>query len=424
VTAPVVLLILASGAAWESSALGRLDVDPGVVVLRRCVDVADLVAAASAGQADVAVVAIDSPGLDFAAVDHLRRSQVRVLSVVAAASADEQGRRSSRLGIQASISDDQIADLAAAVRETEVAPVPEAGPGAPEPAPPAGVRGYVIAVWGPAGAPGRTTLAVALAAELAARGRRTTLVDADPYGGAVAQQLGVLDEVSGLLAAARLSGSGLMESRFASVQRAMGEHLTVVTGLPRADRWAEVRPGAVDELLQVASSQGDVVVDTGFSLEADAAEPSARPSRNQATLAAIGQADEVVVVGSADPVGLARLVRGLAELGEVAHGAAVRVVVNRMRPSLGWSESDVRGLVEGILPLTGLHFLPDDRHAADLALVGGRTLVESADSPLRRAVAEVVDTIAPATAAAADGRRSRRRGARVRPRRAGRARRP
>ena len=78
----VVVLILASGAAWESAALGLLEREPGVVVLRRCVDVPDLLAAASAGQADVAVVALEAPGLDLAAIDHLRRFEVRPLAIV------------------------------------------------------------------------------------------------------------------------------------------------------------------------------------------------------------------------------------------------------------------------------------------------------------------------------------------------------
>lgn len=423
-TAPVVLLILASGAPWESAALGVLDRDPGVVVLRRCVDVADLLAAASAGQAEVAVVGLDAPGLDVAAIDHLRRSQVRVLSVLPAGPADEHRLRASRLGIRSTLADDRLAELSTAVRQVDVRSDLDAeASDLSEPAAPFDrSNGRVVAVWGAAGAPGRTTVAIGVAAELAARGRSTTLVDADPYGGSVAQQLGLLDEVSGLLAAARLVGGGLMATRFASVARAMGEHLSVVTGLPRGDRWVEVRPGAVDHLLEVAATYGEVVVDTGFSLEADpAGELTARPSRNQATLAALDHADEIVVVGSADPVGLARLVRGLTELDEVVADPLVRVVVNRMRPSLGWAESDVAAIVEGVVPLTGLHFLPDDRVAVDRALIDGRTLVESGDSPLRRAVAGLVDAMAPTTVAPAGGRRGRRRGARVRPRRAGRA---
>jgi MinD-like ATPase involved in chromosome partitioning or flagellar assembly len=409
----VVVLILASGAAWESSVLSALERQPGVVVLRRCVDVPDLLAAASAGQADVAVVALEAPGLDQAAVDHLRRFQVRPIAVVPAGPAEGHQLRAARLGITACLADDRLEDLPAALHEdadeTVLGVEVSEALADDQLAPPGG--GRVIAVWGPAGAPGRTTVAVALAAELAARGRRTTLVDADPYGGAVAQQLGILDEVSGLLAAARLAAGGQLEGRFASVQRALHEHLTVVTGLPRPDRWVEVRSGAVEHLLEVAATQGDVVVDTGFGLESDpSGDFGLRPPRNQMTLASLASADEVVVVGSADPVGLSRLARGLVDLREVLAGAPVRVVVNRMRASLGWSEKDVAGMVEGFARLEGLHFLPDDRPTVDRALVAGRTLAEAGDSPLRRAVADVVDALAPGSV-----------GRRIRPRRAGRA---
>ena len=181
-----------------------------MVVLRRCVDVPDLLAAASAGQADAAVVALEAPGLDQAAVDHLRRFQVRPLAVVPAGPADEHRLRAARLGIATVVADDRLDELPAAVQaadEEADADTVVPDPLADEPPPPPG-GGRVLAVWGPAGAPGRTTVAVAVAAELAARGRRTTLVDADPYGGAVAQQLGILDEVSGLLAAARLAAGG------------------------------------------------------------------------------------------------------------------------------------------------------------------------------------------------------------------------
>ena len=236
----------------------------------------------------------------------------------------------------------------------------------------------MVVVWGPAGAPGRTLVATALAATLAERGLRTTLVDADPYAASVAQQLGVLDEVSGLLSAARLTGDGALASGFASVQRALGDHLTVVTGLPRPDRWVEVRAGVLEHLLEVARTHGQVVVDTGFSLEDDpASDLMTRPGRNQLTLGALDVADEVVVVGSADPVGLARLARGLVELRERRVGAPIRVVVNRMRPTLGWSERDIVGMVEGFSRLAAVHFLPDDRATADRALVSGTSVADS-----------------------------------------------
>jgi MinD-like ATPase involved in chromosome partitioning or flagellar assembly len=270
--------------------------------------------------------------------------------------------------------------------------------------------GRVLAVWGPAGAPGRTTVATGVAAGLATRGVRTTLVDADPYGGSVAQHLGVLDEVSGLLSAARLGADGGLERGFATVQRALGDHLTVVTGLPRPDRWLEVRPGVTEHLLEVARRSGHVVVDTGFSLEDDpAGDLMSRPGRNHLTLAALDVADEVVVVGSADPVGLSRLARGLVDLRDRVPGTPVRVVVNRMRSSLGWTERDIVGMVEGFARLAGVHFVPDDRAAADRALVSGTSVVDQPDSDLARGVAAVAAALVPPTTPDRAGRRRGRR---------------
>ncbi len=202
------------------------------------------------------------------------------------------------------------------------------------------------------------------------------------------------------------------------MQRAVGDHLTVVTGLPRPDRWVEVRAGVVEHLLEVARAHGHVVVDTGFSLEDDpGSDLVTRPGRNHLTLGALDVADEVVVVGSADPVGLARLARGLVELRERRGGAPVRVVVNRMRPTLGWSERDIVGMVEGFSRLAAVHFLPDDRATADRALVSGTSVADLGETELGRAVAAVAEALVPAPSP------HRERRARLRRRTAGRARR-
>ncbi|MCW2773292.1 MAG: hypothetical protein JWN91_1618 [Nocardioides sp.] len=396
----VVVLIVASGAAWEPPALERLGDDPGIVVLKRCVDVDDLLAAATAGQADVAVVGLEAPGLDRSAVDHLRKHGVRPVAIAPGGVTLDGGRlRASRIGIQLVVTDDDLAALPDAVTAAETSTVVRMPRSAPPDGPPvvaAASPGRVVTVWGPAGAPGRTTVAVGLAAEIARRRRRTILVDADPYGGAVAQQLGVLDEVSGLLSAARLATAGQLAERFGSVQRGIDGHLSVVTGLPRADRWVEVRSGSVEHLLEVAREHGEVVVDTGFSLEDDpGSEFGSRPGRNQMTLGALDVADQVVVVGGADPVGLSRLARALVEVRELDGSRAVHVVVNRMRATLGWSERDIAEMVTGFARIAGLHFLPEDQVTTDRALVAGRTLTEVGDSPLSRAVSRLADALAP-----------------------------
>jgi MinD-like ATPase involved in chromosome partitioning or flagellar assembly len=405
----VVVLIVAAGAAWESPVLEVLGRRSGIVVLKRCVDVDELLAASSAGQADAAVVALDAPGLDQAATDVLHRHQVRVVAVSGTGSPDAVRARAARIGVDALAAADDLSEIADLVESggDGLPVVPEADDHVPTA--PSG-SGRIVAVWGPAGAPGRTTLATSAAAELARRGVPTTLVDADPYGGSVAQHLGVLDEVSGLLSAARLTADGELEARFASVPRALGGALAVVTGLPRPDRWVEVRSGVVEHLLEVAATHGHVVVDTGFSLEdALVADLTSRPGRNQLTLGALDVADEVVVVGGADPVGLSRLARGLVELRERCAGTPVRVVVNRMRPSLGWSEREIVGMVEGFARLAGVHFLPDDPAAADRALLTGASVVDERDSGLARGVSQVVDALVPASVPT--HRRQRRRGA-------------
>ncbi|MEO5661680.1 MAG: hypothetical protein ABIR39_00215 [Nocardioides sp.] len=406
----ICVLMMASGAGWESDAFARLNTAGGVVVLKRCVDVDDLLATATSGQADVAVIGLEAPGLDPSAVAHLRRYAVRPVAVVASAVDDlDVLSRSERLGITNLVSADDLESLAEVVSTVEdMADTQVRGlePSAPVVSAPTDEH-RVVAIWGPGGAPGRTTLAVSVAAELARRGGSTVLIDADPYGGGVAQQLGILDEVSGLLSAARLAGAGQLGDRFASTTRAIGDRLTVVTGLPRADRWIEVRATHLESVLDRARELGHVIVDTGFSLEDDpGGDFGARPARNAMTLTALAAADEIVVVGAADPVGLSRLARGLVDLREITGGAPVRVVVNRMRSSLGWSEREIAGMVEGFSRVSGLHFLPEDRSATDRALVAGRSLIEGGDGPLVRALAGVVDAVFPASLAGENPRRT------------------
>ncbi|HEX6150616.1 hypothetical protein [Nocardioides sp.] len=388
----VVVLVLAAGATWESRALTGLSERDDVVVLKRCVDVGDLLATATAGQADVALVALDAPGLDRDAVDHLRGHGVRPVAVLPAGpDLEAASLRATRIGVRAVVADDELAvlpEVVAAGEEPEPTVARETEDRTPDPRQP----GRVVAVWGPAGAPGRTTLATGLAAELG-RTHRTILVDADPYGGAVAQQLGIVDEVSGLLAATRVAATGQLPERFGSVQRSLDHRLSVVTGLPRPDRWVEVRDGVVEHLLEVAAGHGHVVVDTGFCLEPEPASDAGRAGRNTMTLAALRVADDVVVVGSADPVGLSRLARGLVELAETTGRTDPHVVVNRMRPTLGWAEPDIAGMLRSAARVAAIHFLPDDRTAVDRALVAGRSLVEIGDSAVGRAVAGVAAAV-------------------------------
>jgi MinD-like ATPase involved in chromosome partitioning or flagellar assembly len=413
---PAAVLVAAAGSGWEAAALDRIERGPGLLLSKRCVDLTDLLATAAAGLASVAVVSPALPGLDADSVVALRRAGLGVVLVAAPEElADGDTERLRRLGIDHVVATTELDSLAGTLASAGdgATVLDEPVPWDDEPAAGATSRGRLVAVWGPTGAPGRTTVAVGLAGELAAAGHDTLLVDADAYGGAVAQHLGVLDEVSGLLAAARAANAGQLDAtRLSDLARQVRDGLRVLTGLPRPDRWPEVRPAAFDELLErSAELAACTVLDCGFGLEGDPPDPfgPAAPQRNQLTLTAVERADEVVVVGAADPVGLARLARGLVDLRDVVPGIRPRVVVNRTRPSLGWSDREIRGMVEGFVTPLEVHFLPDDRAAADRALMAGRTLAESGDSPLRTAVTALAREVAGERPVASSRRRLRRR---------------
>jgi len=144
-------------------------------------------------------------------------------------------------------------------------------------------------------------------------------------------------------------------------------------------------------VLAVARSMVDlVVVDCGFSIEADEelVFDTDAPRRNAATFAALESADVVVAVGSADPVGLVRIVSGLSDLRDVLPGADVRVLVTRLRESLVGKrgKAAVADALHRHARVDSVWCVPDDRPAYDAALRGGSTLAEVAPSSPARLV--------------------------------------
>jgi MinD-like ATPase involved in chromosome partitioning or flagellar assembly len=396
------VLLAVTGAPWEADVVRRAERASGIRVVRRCVDIADVMAAAASGQARAVLLAEDLPRLTSDAVAALHARHIAVVALVDPSDNGEPSGaedRLSRMGIERILPADVSADdLGRAIIDAvESGPpatvshfagglVPFNSESTPNPEPYGQGTGRVIAVWGPTGAPGRSTVAVGLAAELAARQIPTLLADADVYGGTVAQLLGMLDETSGLAAAARsASGGSLDVAVLARHARQVGPNQLVLTGLSRADRWTELRPTAVESVWSTARMLAPcTVVDAGFCIESDEeiSFDTLAPRRNGATLATLEEADEVVVVGTADPVGLTRLIRSLHELRAAVPSVTTRVVVNRVRSgSLGSSPADA--VTEALTRYAGVEpaaLLPFDQAACDAALSHGRSLVEAAKS--------------------------------------------
>ena len=439
----VPVLTAVSDALWEADLVAALERgEYGVAVVRRCVDLADLLATASTGQARAALLSADLRRLDRDALGRLAMAGVAVVGLVPPDDEDAE-RRLRQLGVLHILPFDstpeQLAAAVVAAVQAAVSPTPgeRAAFGDPRtalpdlplpdlslpdlPLPPEVLGGLdggpgsgrVVAVWGPTGAPGRTTVAVGVASELAAlaqerHGGPTLLIDADVYGGVIAQVLGLLDEAPGLAAACRLANNGALDlAGLAELARTVSPCLRVLSGIARADRWPELRPAALEVVLELARSLAAMtVVDCGFGLEQDEelAYDTAAPRRNGATLAVLEAADTVVVVGSGDPVGLQRLVRGLSELKQAVPGVQTVVVVNRLRASAvpGDSRLEIRTALERYAGVSEVAFVPLDIEGVDRAIAAGRTLAEASPSAparqaLRAVVADLVGLPAPAS---------------------------
>lgn len=424
---PIATVLVAVHAPEEEAAVvTALDAQPYMSVARRCAELADLLAGAEAGAGTVAVLSGDLPGLDREAISRLHGAGLRVVAIDDPATPED---RLAGLGCDAVVVGSDADSLVAAVRggEREMAgPVTVPSPG------PEAARGMVVAVWGPAGSPGRTTTAVELAAALAgvgvgpprrsgllrrprlpelSRGPSTVLLaDADTYASSVTSRLGLLDDAPGLAAAARAAGSGVLDVvTLAELSPVALPGVRVLTGLTRASRWPELPASSLDVVFQGCRELvAWTVVDCGPVLEADELlmYDTRAPQRNGATLSALQAADLVVVVGAADPVGLHRLLRGMEDLRDAAVPvvAELMVVVNRVRASAVGrrAESQVRDALARYGGIDDVHLVPDDPAGLDAALLAGQVLAECAPgSPARAAftaLADRVRALAPAAA--------------------------
>lgn len=291
-------------------------------------------------------------------------------------------------------------------------------------------RGRVVAIWGTPGAPGRTSTAVNLAAELsdAEPTDRSTardgfparvpalVIDADTQAASVAQMLAVLDEAPGLAAATRLADQGrLTATALLSVAPVVMPGLRVLTGLPRADRWPELSDHAIADVIEVARQVANwVVIDCAYPVERDEdiTFDTRAPRRHGATLTVLAEADEIVVVGAGDPVGLQRLIRSVGYLVEVSD-SRITVAVAKVRASAVGSDpaGQVRNALHRFAGIEDPVLISDDRAGLDAALLAGRALREiRPSSPARRGYLELGRRIGAVSDAALAGQLRRRRG--------------
>jgi len=331
---PIRIATIAGRSEEEASVAAALEVRRDVDLVMRCVDRVGLLACVRARRVD-AVVPVGAPQwLDRETAAEAIAAGVKLV-----------GYGGDRLDVEMlqalgarHLSDNaSLDDLVAACSEDEDVslPVTRHVTGS----------GRIVAVWGPKGAPGRTRVAIEVAAEIAATTERTLLVDADPYGGDVLQLLGVIEELPTVVWAARAAARcDLATTVLPALRRAWDGGPVLLPGLPRADLWPDITAGGWSELLRVVRTHFDrSIFDVGFCIEegAGAAMDGSR-SRNRMARLTLAEADHVVAVCRADAVGIKNFIASFDGLKEVVDLERVVVVVNRANPT---HHSEIRDLL-------------------------------------------------------------------------------
>jgi MinD-like ATPase involved in chromosome partitioning or flagellar assembly len=383
-------VILAAGpTSWEPALLAALR-HPSLrlPVERRCLDAVELLATIQTSSARVVVVSPELPRLDINVVADLRKAGCRIIGVVVADDTHNLQIESERtlrawsldriVAIDATRMAGGAANIASIIRlpgTESMSHEPSSGQFTHDST--SDTAGLVV-VWGAPGSVGRTSIALAVADEVAHLGFDSLLIDADVDAPSVATMLAVVEPGSGLPVAMRRAAAGRLDTEaLRELTVSITDHLTLLPGAGRAGHRSDLRSPAFAEVRRVARLMHDLVV-----LDVGSVPLPAEGIGEQASLAALdalGDADEVVVVGGADAVGMQRLIQSLEALDDALPGRCPRVVVNAVPRSAG-IEQDIAEVLSARVRLSmdRLHVVAADHAAHVKALRDGLTLRECA----------------------------------------------
>ena len=233
----------------------------------------------------------------------------------------------------------------------------------------------LIAVTSPHGSTGKTTIAINIALELAAEKYKVLLIDADLQGSSVANYFCLAEIPAGLAGALRIAS----QKRFDEQQL---ERLSVqvpktsVSVLPGAMADLTVLPTdeILSEIITVAKKSFDfVIVDLG------SVSPPNKTTEFNLTKAFTQQADRVVLVASADPVGIFRLLAIEASILETT--TEPLLVINRLRNSvIPQAKSEIKTTLSRLGTIEIKAFFPDDPNQVDQATRDGMVVTGRAGS--------------------------------------------
>jgi Mrp family chromosome partitioning ATPase len=327
----------------------------GWTIARHCVDAADTLAVVSIEPDSVAVVSTALQRVDAALWAELCE---RAAGVIVIRARGESGIPPSSPG-------------AAHIEATSTALLGSLK--VPGPATSSGIEGAgsVIAVWGTAGAPGRTTVTIALAEACSRLGFRTLMIDGDTHNPSITTTLAVTEQASGVLLACKHAEQGSLDgSAMERALRCVKPGLDVLTGLDDPGRWAELRGGPFRQVLRTCRTIADIAVVDIHSCIESTSDPvtGLRGERNAIARAALADVDQILIVARPDPVGVARLVRSLSVLDEVTRDRRPLVLVNRIRRS--WQVKEVRQVLTRTGFVVDVEGIPEDSSVLKAAARG------------------------------------------------------
>lgn len=325
---------LAGHVERESSFVAEVHGTSGLELVIRCVDRVEALAAIRSRSVDVLVAVGVPEWFDFQAVEEARMEDVALLAL---AGDPIEVERLEVAGFRVLPSIDELHELPELL-ERDAAGARDASVGG------AG-SGKLVAVWGAKGAPGRTTLAIELASALSGTDASTVLIDADLYGGDVVQRLGITEDLPGVVQLVRevARGEGRDPDWSSRLRRVWKGGPKLVPGLVRAELWDEVSPFGWRELVKVVRRDFDhAMCDVGFCLEGRSAALEDGPARNEIARLTLTEADQIVAVVRADPIGIKSFVWAVREHQEFFGNDDVLIVANGVRRG---EEAETRRLI-------------------------------------------------------------------------------
>ncbi|MEY4423624.1 MAG: hypothetical protein RLZZ258_727 [Actinomycetota bacterium] len=252
----------------------------------------------------------------------------------------------------------------------------------------------LIGIWSACGSAGKSSIALGLAAELAAAKQRVLLIDADIYLPSLALMLGLVDHSAGLAAACRIASQdrfNQFELERLSVRVPVGsQEFSLMTGISSYSRWPEVSAERFENLLESIREEFDFIIcDLASNLEVGLRQQGSGQERNALTQSVLKIADQIIAICIADPVGISRYLQQLPELIDLRPIGEVYTLVNRLRSSVlgANSKQQISETLARLGQVSPDGFIPDDATAFDLALKNARPIsLAKRGSPAKQAI--------------------------------------